>query len=154
MSDADLLKALLAFALGIVSTYIGLYWKIRKELGAQYDKDLRADRLKCYATLWKHTEVLANYSPPGPVNYRAIAKLSADLRGWYFGEGGIFLSETAREAYFALQKALTALPATGAGEYAEPSEANVKTLRAVASTLRTALTADVGSRSKPLLPDV
>lgn len=151
MSEQDLLKAFIGFALGIVGTYLGLYWKVRKELTADYDKDLRSDRLKVYPELWKHTEVLAYYSPPGPVTARGMRELSVQLRSWYYCVGGLFLSEGARDAYFMLQKALTTLHAPASDAEVELDPGQASTLRALASDLRTALTADVGSRSKPLL---
>ena len=152
MSEEEFIKALVGFLLGIVGTYVGLYWKVKKELAAEYDKDLRADRLKVYLPLWKHTEALAYYSPPGPVIYAVVRELSSELRAWYFGVGGIFLSERARDAYFALQKALVAVrPDEDESDAKEIGGTSLDSLRALASTLRTALTIDVGSRSKPLL---
>jgi hypothetical protein len=152
MDVADVLKPIVGLIVGGIGTYLGLYWKIQKTLIAEYDKDLRTERIKIYAALWAETELLATYAPPGPVTGDSITKLSVALRHWYFATGGLFLSEKAREAYFALQKAIvntrTGSARVEAGELA-PEQSAV--LRDAASHLRTALTADVGSRNKPML---
>jgi hypothetical protein len=138
MNWADLGKAVVGFALGLASAYIGLHWKIRKELEGEYDKDLRGKRRDAYAALWKILQPLAKYSPPAPVTPELLKQLSADLRQWYFEVGGLYMSANARDAYFALQDEL---------QLASPSAENA--IRA-GSRLRTATTRDVGSRNEPL----
>jgi hypothetical protein len=106
MDKADFLKAFWGFLFGIVSAYVGLYWKVRKELEAQYDKDLRAERQKVYGPLWRLLQPLARYSPPGPLTASVLKQLSIDLRIWYFEVGGLFMSKNTRDAYFALQRTI------------------------------------------------
>jgi len=95
MEFSDLLKAALGVVAGAVGTYLGLYWKVRQELVAKYDQELRAERIKHYASLWQITEPLAKYVPPGPVTYSALYSLAKRLRQWYFSEGGIFMTDRA-----------------------------------------------------------
>lgn len=59
MDSADLFKALLGLVTGALGTYFGLYWKIREELVAKYDQELRTERVKQYTLLWRATERLA-----------------------------------------------------------------------------------------------
>jgi hypothetical protein len=62
---ADSVTVALASALGGgVLTYLTTIMKIRKDLAAQYDADLRRDRIGVYKSLWKLLEPLARYAPP------------------------------------------------------------------------------------------
>jgi hypothetical protein len=149
MDMSDLIKPIIGLAVGSIGTYLGLYWKIQKSLIAEYDKVLRADRTKCYAALWAATEPLAIYAPPGPVTGDSVRELSVALRHWYFATGGIFLSEKARDAYFMLQKAIASTPCSAGVAQIAPEQLAV--LRQASTDLRTVLTADVGSRNKPML---
>ena len=154
MEINDVLKALLGFLLGGVSAYLGLYWKVKKELEAQYDKELRSDRLKAYLALWKLLQPLAKYSRPGPVTPDTLKKLSADLRQWYFEVGGLFLSSRTRDAYFSLQDELVAKVASNEGHSdRDLPDADFEELRKKGSRLRTATTVDVGSRKEPMISD-
>jgi hypothetical protein len=155
MDSADLLKALLGLVTGALGTYFGLYWKIREELVAKYDQELRAERVKQYTLLWHATEPLAKYSAPAPVTVASLHQLAIALRQWYFGGGGMFLSDRARDAYFALQDSIAAAStsppsASADGDAAVDSE---PAIRKASSRLRTVLTADVGSRKRPILEE-
>lgn len=154
MDTAELLKALFGFLFGAASTYFGLYWKVRKELEAQYDKELRAERLRYYAELWSLTERLAKYSRPGPVTVEVLRRLSAELREWYFKRGGLFMSQRTRDGYFALQDALgKSIDVQGRNDKHELQEPEFEGIRTIGSRLRTAMTVDVGSRKEPLLAE-
>jgi hypothetical protein len=145
---------MLGFSLGAVGSYIGLYWKVKKELEALYDKDLRTKRLNAYTELWKLLQPLAKYSWPIPVTAASLENLSADLRKWFFEVGGLFLSERTRKEYFALQNALT-IKIANCKEHLdrELSDADFLAIRTKGSQLRTSTTVDVGSRKRPLIPD-
>ena len=137
------MRELLTFVLGLVSAYLATQWKARKDLEADYDRDLRATRITAYRELWKLLEPLAKYSPPGPITPELAASLSVDLRHWYFVTGGLFLSTPSRDAYFGLQDALSA----ALGPHPVNAwEATVALLRKRGSTLRSATAADVGTR--------
>lgn len=158
--DAELLKALLGAAGGALATWFGLHWKIRKELLAQYDRDLRDRRLAHYARLWALMEPVARYAPPGPVTADTLERLAVQLRHWYFHDGGLYLSDHARDAYFALQEgivdALAALASDAAADQAPQRDGRKPDtpegrVRAASSRLRSALVGDVGSRARPML---
>lgn len=143
--------ALVAALLSAATTYVALVTKIRRDLEAQYDSDLRGRRLSSYAALWALTEPLALYSPPRKLSGHGAHALSERLRHWYFTDGMV-LSAAARDSYFALQKALTAEPlAALAADTAPLDPPVVEPLRAASSTLRTALSRDVASRRPPMI---
>jgi hypothetical protein len=135
-------------ALSIVATYFATRGKIRHELLAQYDKDLRDRRMTAYGALWTLTEPLARYSPPKRLSGEGARSVSEDMRIWYF-RNGIVLSKRARETYFKLQGGLTDEKlATGT----EPlDEKALKALQDASRDLHTALCGDIGSRKPPMI---
>jgi hypothetical protein len=137
--------------LSVVTTRAALIDKIRRDLEADYDKDLRERRLKAYAALWALTEPLALYSPPEPLSAQGVRALSERLRGWYFSDGMV-LSAAARDAYFNLQKKLTAEPVAAPPAATEPLKPPVlEALQKASSAMRTALSRDVRSRLPPMI---
>jgi hypothetical protein len=148
----DLLEAVLGGLVGGVVSGIGVLWKLRQELAAAYDKDLRAERLRVYSELWKLLRLLSKYAKPAAVTSDSLRKLSADLTHWYFEVGGLFMSEGTRDCYFALQDALDRRIDAGR-EHPDRvvTDEEFEQLRRKGSRLRTATTLDVGSRRKPLL---
>lgn len=135
-------------ALSIVTTYFATRGKIRHELLAQYDKDLRDRRMTAYKALWTLTEPLARYSPPQPLSGEGARSLSSELRTWYF-RNGIVLSKRAREAYFDLQEGLTDEKLAAGTEPLD--EEPLKLLQNASRDLHTALCGDVGSRKPPMI---
>jgi hypothetical protein len=129
-------------------TYMTTFLKIRQDLAAQYDADLRRDRIVVYKTLWKCTEPLARYARVSVFTYKDAEVLATALRCWYFEEGGLFLSEPARDAYFELQKALKAMNGDSQQQVPDPVLEN---LMGIGSRLRTRLSQDVGTRVQALL---
>jgi hypothetical protein len=143
--------ALVTALLSAATTYLSLVTKIRGDLEAQYDKDLRERRLTAYAALWALTEPLARYSPPEALSPHGASSLSERLRSWYFRDG-IVLSAAARNAYFALQKKLTAEPiAAGAARTRPLDQSVIEDLQQASSAMRTALARDVASRRPPMI---
>ena len=145
MADINISGELFTFALGVASGMIALYAKTRREAHAEYDRDIRTKRLEAYKELWKLTQPLAKYSPPGPVTGEVLRGISSAMRVWYFETGGIIMTSRSRDAYFALQDSIT----THLGD--RPPKAgdtvpDIETISKRASTLRTAMTADVGTR--------
>lgn len=163
MIEQELLKALLGAVGGALATWLGLHWKIRHDLMARYDRDLRVRRIKSYVRLWALTEPMARYAPPAPVTAETFRQMAVQLRRWYFHDGGIYLSDPARDAYFAMQTHIAdALDAGDAPETALASHARRRSgdtkietpedcVRDASSRLRSALVGDVGSRNRPML---
>jgi hypothetical protein len=147
----DLTKAIVSFALGAVGTYIALVSKVRKDLEAAYDKDLRTARLAAYKDLWGLLEPLAKYEPLGPVSGAVLKELSQKLRHWYFTQGGIYLTDDTRDAYFGLQDALTSVVAECTSLTKELAASEFEAIRKKGSWVRTWMTRDVGTRKRPML---
>ena len=144
--DAVLLASL-TFVLGLATNWA----TTRRTLALQYDTELRRDRLKVYAELWSRLEVLNKYGRSSTRLSRVDAeKLVRELKQWYFQVGGIYLSEPARDDYFALQDALEHAIATatrrGSGSLESTDDAAFEFVRLRSSRLRTSLTRDVGTR--------
>ncbi len=137
---------------GAFITYILAILKLRKELEIKYDTNLRDKRIPEYKELWKLLEDLAKYARPKQLTVDDLHKLTASLRQWYFEEGGIFLSDSSRDTYFALQEAIKeVLAGRSQAPESEIDEPTYEMLRAKGSALRTALTRDVGTRKAPKL---
>lgn len=58
--------------------YLATIAKIKKDLEATYDRDLRDKRLEVYKELWKHREPLAQYARPHPFLW-LLPKISGRL---------------------------------------------------------------------------
>jgi hypothetical protein len=153
----------------IWAAYVGTRRRVLAELEGRYDAELRDSRLRVYPQLWAALEPLAKYArePPGRPRRSEIENLARSLRRWYFEEGGLYLSAEAREAYFQLQDALTAVIESkkwkagkskrwkaGSDASEEIDEQTFEALRQIGSWLRTTLTYDVGTRRRfSLAPD-
>jgi hypothetical protein len=145
-------KAMIGIAgvlLGALTTYVVAILKLRRELEYKYDTDLRDKRIPQYLALWKLLEDLAKYARPRQLTFADLQQLSASLRQWYFEQGGLFLSDKSRDAYFALQEEIKEVLAGGVPPQSEVDETTYEALRQKGSTLRTALTQDVGTRKAP-----
>jgi hypothetical protein len=104
--EDKLLAAIIGAIAGVVTTYLGAILKFRVDLKSQYDKDLRDKRLAQYSELWKLTGIFPKYAREKQLSHQDLQGLKVTLREWYFTKGGMFLSDTARDAYFALQEEL------------------------------------------------
>jgi hypothetical protein len=141
--------ALVGGVISAAGTYLGIHWKVRKDLEAKYDESLRNLRMAAYGELWALTSDLAAFAPDRTPTRSKLTALSEKLTAWYFETGGLYLSEETRDACVALQRALLAV--TSSDRWASPrgGKVDVNTfdhLREIASRLRTRMTYDVGTR--------
>lgn len=83
--------------------------RLKEALQEAYDKELRTHRIESYSKLWALLDPFARYPRPEDLTYSRLNDISLELRDWYFREGGLFLSEATREAYFALQDFLKSI---------------------------------------------
>jgi hypothetical protein len=147
--DAAVLGGVLGAVAGALVTglltYFVTVWKVRRDLQVEYDQSLRDDRIKAYAGLWARTRPLSRYSPE-VVDKDRCQELLDEFSDWYYEEGGIYLSEAARDYYFTFMDVLKKLSELDA----EVTAAHRRTLFASASSLRTRITDDVGTRDAPL----
>jgi hypothetical protein len=149
---SEVVAILLAAGVGAISGILTTSWKTRKDLESEYDIDLRKHRIDAYKKLWNHLEPLADYSPPAKLTYERLAKISIELRKWYFQEGGIFLSVKTRAPYFHFQQALTELTEGHEGGGRKELDPDIsRIVRTLASRLRTSTTQDVATRVSPQL---
>src|SRR5438874_6538060 len=105
----DLWAAVIGGVVGAGTGILTTSWKTRKDLESQYDIDVRAKRVESYQSLLCLLEPLAFYTPPEPVLYLTIEKVSGSMRHWYYETGGLFMSVDTRNSYFAVQERLTGL---------------------------------------------
>ncbi len=151
MSDLGtaLVSGLIGLVVSALGTYLGIHWKIRKELESKYDDSLRDLRLEAYRDLWRLTKPLAAFARVSNPSRTELDELTVVLRDWYFDKGGLYLSEETRDACISLQRALRAVNASdrwdGAGS-ASVDDDTFDRLRAIASRVRTRMTYDVGTR--------
>ena len=114
-------------ALSIVVAIAGAvtsFWVGRRALVGALDQSVHEQRLKVYPGLVKTVAPLALYFPEqgsgaakiGPAECAAMGRA---VSRWYFSGGGLLLSESSRNAYFALMRALTR--ASLAAEISAPS---------------------------------
>lgn len=142
---------------GTIATYLTTRSKMRWELVYAYDRELREKRLPHYQNLFHLSGTVPREWRPDAVPARTeLWKIRELFHDWYFGTdaGGMFLSEAARDRYFALQNGLQTVagPDPSAGEAGEPlTSAEQATLYQLASALRHQLSSDVGTAQSPRL---
>lgn len=135
----SIITAAISAVLGGVVTY----WTARRDLQLKFDASLRDLRIDAYKKLWKLLEHLAKYGRPDALSKSEAQQLRSNLLTWYFHTGGIVLSTSARQDYFAL---LDGLELVIAGDGNILSTSDDEYLRVLGSRLRTAMTRDVGTR--------
>lgn len=143
-----LVSGLVGLLVSAVGTYLGVHWKVRKDLEAKYDESLRTLRLDAYCELWRKTKPLAAFRDGRPTRDE-LAQVSESMMDWYFDQGGLYLSTETRAACVALQRAIRAVRTSErwSAEAGETIDAETfDHLRVIASTLRTRMTYDVGTR--------
>jgi hypothetical protein len=139
---------------GVLLTYLGAVLKFRKDLEAEYDKDLRSTRIKVYQGLWNSLQLLARYDRPEPLNPKTLGKLSLEMREWYFQTGGLYLSEETRNSYFDLKETIRKVldsPKYRPDDVLDPEDS--QNVLHKGSLLRARLTQDVGTRRSSVIAD-
>jgi hypothetical protein len=140
---------LVTAVVSVAGTYLATRWKVRRDLEARYDANLRDLRLKVYKKLWASTGLLAAFARPGYPTHAQLDELTNQLRAWYFDEGGLYLSTRTRDAYFRLQRALRTLINSDRWKDERLTELDPQSfehLREIGSRLRSQMTYDVGTR--------
>jgi hypothetical protein len=109
-----------------------------------YDQQLSKTREAQYLELWALTAPLPKWPRNRELSFGRLEQLTCDLRDWYFGGGGLYLSQEAREVYGAAQGII-------GGHLGPESEAKVPdeaydSIQQSLSRLRTTLTKDLATR--------
>lgn len=150
-TQAAILSGILSAIITAVVTYLATVVKIRRELEATYDRDLRDKRIAVYKELWKQLEPLAKYGRSRQFSLEVARDLTQNLRNWYFETGGLFLSDRTRDAYFSVQEALKLVCEDNLLGESQPIDGmRFEAIRKMGSALRTQMTLDVGTRKRPL----
>ena len=152
--DNTILVAVISGLFGLISggfgTYLGAILKYRKELESAFDREIRKERIRVYPKLWQLLDVFARYDAPAPLDATRLETISVSMRAWFFEDGGIFLSDRARDSYFALKKNLRfVVEASHKRGTSALQDDEVKQLIESASLLRAHLTKDLGTRRSP-----
>jgi hypothetical protein len=141
-----LASAGIAVASGFISAALNSWLQGRAEVSSE----LREARTKLYRVVWKHTEVVSQW-PWTAATFADLERLHLTLRDWYYGGGGLYLSENSRARYGEVQE-LIAAHVRGA----EPASAQLpdpvyEAIEKTCSSFRTALTEDLESRRQSSL---
>ena len=111
---------------------------------SEIDIDLRTKRIGVYSLLWEKTGLLPMWPRNTGLEYEHLDKLTREFRDWYFAQGGMYLSETARDAYFEVQKNMTSILESNPKGHV--SDEHYTGIRQRCSALRTELTNDILTR--------
>lgn len=147
-----IISGLFGIASGALAAYLGAILKFRKELEAEYDKDLRNRRIEVYKALWSDLQFLARYDLPKPLTPQTLEELSVAMRKWYFEVGGLYLSEEARKSYFDLKQAIQDI-IENPNYHSEDILDDPQDVLEKASVLRGRLAQDVGTRKSSPIAD-
>jgi hypothetical protein len=135
----SVIAALTGLAVGIAGTYVKSLLAARAKVG----EELRDLRLGPYRELWAMTALVSRW-PTWPLTAAELDDLHWRLRAWYYGKGGLYLSENSRARYGEMQQVIGLTVAAAADAAITP--AAYRDLVATCSALRTALTEDLESR--------
>jgi hypothetical protein len=149
--DASVIAAIVGAAGGMVSGAIAaaVTWKAkgvdrliedRKLWVTAYDTKFLEQRLIEYKKLWKLTEATSRRHV-GQLDRPSAAELARKLTAWYYSDGGMILSESSRDVFFAARNTLEG----------DPGHEWRKSVVMTFSALRSALCEDMNSRRGPTL---
>ena len=109
-----------------------------------YDLQLSQSREKRYLELWALTAPIPKWPRNHALTFGRIEQLSRELRDWYFGGGGLYLSQEARKVYGAAQEAICSN--SGPGSDAAVPDNVYDSIQQALSLMRTTLTTDLATR--------
>ncbi|GAA4691335.1 hypothetical protein [Nocardioides conyzicola] len=137
------MDALVAAAIGFVTAAVLAMvnsWLSGREHVAE---GVRTQRMATYPAVWKRTGVVSRW-PRTDAGREEFLRLHEDLRTWYYGAGGLYLSSRARARYEHLQVVLDAVLSMDEEKAAQHYQA----VREAASYFRTGLTDDLETRQR------
>ena len=103
VKDNDLIVAAVSGGIAFIATYVTAYLKVERDLRSQYNVALRDKRIEAYKDLWKHLKPLAFHSLENQIKYSDLKQLSDNLLDWYYGLGGMLLSEGSQKDFTEFQ---------------------------------------------------
>ncbi len=140
-----------AFATAVLGYFFGMR-KMRREYRGSIGQEVWKVRKETYAELLGYMKILPLWpTRSGKATFGELQRLSKKFRNWYFGNGGLFLTEVSKRHYFDVQSSIQDLlqrhPDTK--EIIDPDI--YKAVRKKLSALRTEMTNDLLSRERDLL---
>jgi hypothetical protein len=127
-------------------------WRLRTELEYGYDKELRSERVAAYRKLWPITADLPRYYWPTKPSRSDLRRLIEQCHGWYFQDGGLFLTPETKGAYLEMMDRLDEAAGREADDATHVSDAVLTSLFEATERLRIQLTNDVGAGHRPQVP--
>jgi hypothetical protein len=145
-----IISALAGILAGGVVTYATSRSQLRTEAEHAYDRALRDLRLPHYQELFHLTRSIPREFRETPQR-SDLLDFREQFHNWYFSEqaGGMYLSQAARDAYFALQNELQSVAGRMSADSELVCQHDSATLRKKASALRHQLTTDLGTAERP-----
>jgi hypothetical protein len=113
---------------------------------AKIDEGLREQRLAVYPQLWALTSFASTWPRQDP-SWQELDGVHRSLRHWYYGTGGMYMSERTRELYGDVQQLLAEMVRSRADVATHATADEYKDLEERCSGLRAALTQDLETRS-------
>jgi hypothetical protein len=114
---------------------------------ARIAEELREQRLRPYRDVWAQTALFSRW-PWTDATYGRVKSFHLDLRQWYYGAGGMLMSENARARYGHVQDVAAALVELGGPDDTVLEPEHYEPLMQACSAFRTALTEDLESRQQ------
>jgi len=114
---------------------------------ARMHEDLWSRRLDPYRDIWALSSQFSRWPRQHPT-IADIERLHERLRQWYYGDGGILMSQRSRASYEYVQKGLGAICAAAADPREPVSDGDYADMVVIFSRFRTALANDLESRRK------
>ena len=147
--SSDVSLAVVTAVLGVLTAGVLALINNWVNVRAGTDENLRTHRLERYPDLWTSTAVVSRW-PRTTVDRATLEDLHRTLRSWYYGKGGLFLSEQARARYGDVQEFIAALLVVKGDSAATDvlAPGGYTDLMQTASALRTALTDDLDTRRR------
>lgn len=150
----SLFVGVLSGVLSSVITYLATRSKVRLDLAAEYDKNLRTERLQGYKELWRLMKPFSTYAPESPLTYKKIKSISDDMRDWYYEKAGIFLSKESLRRFIELSVVLKDIldNETLKEDINSPIDTTeLKSVTRASQDLREALAEDIRARKNPFI---
>lgn len=128
---------------------LGVMIKNWYDYKAMVYKSLWEKRYETYKRMFRITGILPLYPRKADVTYERLIESSEEMRDWYFEEGGLLLSEKARDFYFDVQRKIRDVISDRAKEtMTQPITDDYETIQRKFSALRKEMTNDLMSRSR------
>jgi hypothetical protein len=145
--SAELSRTFVTAVLGLLTAGVLALVNAWITARAGVDEDLRTKRLEVYPSLWKATRAVSRWPRTDPTA-ADLDGLHRSLRAWYYGVGGLFMSESSRARYGDVQEMIAALLRRSPEAADHLRDDAYSDLMHITSALRTALTEDLDTRRR------